>query len=64
MKIKDYIKQLQIIAERYPDAQLVYSMDEEGNHYEPVSFWPIPGHFDGEEFDSSETKNINAVCVN
>lgn len=63
MNLKEYIQQLQIIADKYPDAQLVYSMDEEGNLYEPISFWPVPGHFDGEQFNP-DTENVNAICVN
>jgi hypothetical protein len=67
MTIKQYIKQLQLIAKKYPDAELVYSVDEEGNAFDTVDFWPVPGHFDAGEgaFNTdTEGKKVNAVCVN
>ena len=63
MKLKSYIKELQKIAEKYPEAQVVYSADEEGNDFFLVEFEPTIGYFDGNTFSQDET-TINAVCVN
>lgn len=64
MKLKDYIKQLQVIAKTHPNATVVYSSDEEGNSYSEVVYSPTLGRFDGErEFDDA-TSYKNAVCIN
>jgi hypothetical protein len=42
-------------------------VDEEGNAFDTVDFWPVPGHFDAGEgaFNTdTEGKKVNAVCVN
>lgn len=40
MKIKSYIKKLQKLAERYPNAVLVAASDDEGNSFNEVNFGP------------------------
>jgi UDP-N-acetylglucosamine 2-epimerase len=40
MKLKEYAAQIARLAEKYPEAQVVYSIDEEGNLYKPVLLEP------------------------
>lgn len=68
MKLEKYIKHLQEIAKRYPDLDVIYSSDEEGNNFDIVEFKPSVGKFDPEafrdmSFDTND-KNPNAVCIN
>lgn len=48
MKMKEYAKFIAVLAEKYPDAQAIYALDEEGNGFEPVDFAPIAGQFGGD----------------
>jgi hypothetical protein len=69
MKIKEYIAALQKIADKYPDADTVYSCDDEGNRFSHVHFTPTVGNFNGDEFYSKKDAKeqglaINAVCIN
>jgi UDP-N-acetylglucosamine 2-epimerase len=63
MKLKDYIKKLQEIADKHPNLTVVYAADDEGNRFSEVFYDPSYGHFDGESFENGD-KKINAVCVN
>jgi len=40
MKLKVYAKAINILLERFPDAEVYYSIDDEGNHYMPVYYEP------------------------
>lgn len=75
MKIKDYIKDLQKWAEKYPNAEVVYAADDEGNSYHSVNWTGTPGMFHDDSFyqdddkdyfeESTEEKfEINAICIN
>jgi hypothetical protein len=68
MHINEYIAQLQEIAKKYPKAEMVYSVDEEGNGFDAVFNLPTPGHFDastgGFQPRPHARKKVNAVCVN
>lgn len=72
MKIKDYIKKLQELAEKYPDASVVYSKDDEGNSFHLCQFSPSLGNFENDEWiaddGTDEFKNeyggVNAICLN
>jgi hypothetical protein len=69
MTLKEYISELQKIEEKYPDIQLVYSSDAEGNRFEEVFYTPSLGHFEDAEFiekdsEDFEDREINAVCIN
>lgn len=69
MKIKDYLKNLQKLAKKYPDADVITSSDEEGNRFEKVFFVPSAVYFsNGEiitELDAKEgCLKLNAICLN
>jgi hypothetical protein len=66
MKLKEYIEELQKIAQDYPDAVVVYSADDEGNYFEEVHFGPSVGRFSNGEWESGEDMQgkPNAVCIN
>ena len=71
MKLKEYIKKLQKVAETHPNATVIYSKDDEGNDFSESQHFPCLGNFyegsflsdDGtEEFKNEQ--EINAVCLN
>lgn len=62
MKLKAYAAKLAKLAEKYPDANVVHSKDDEGNGFGEVIYDPTAGTFAEGEFSKSE--NVNAVCVN
>ena len=66
MKLKEYISHLQKIAKNYPDLEVIYSADDEGNKYGTVHYNPTVGEFDGETFSTEVVgdKKPNAVCIN
>jgi len=69
MKLKKYIIKLQKLAEKHPEAEVVYSKDDEGNGYQPVHFDPSAGRFEDGEWEPDDnteefTEKINAVCLN
>ena len=71
MKLSQYIKKLQAIEKKYPDINVVFAADEEGNSFHELTFTPSVGDFNGSDFindDGTEefTNNyeINAVCLN
>jgi len=77
MKLNDYIKSLQKIAKKYPDLNVVYAKDDEGNGFKEITFHPSVGNFapfnnfcggdfvgdDGTE-EFAKKFEINAVCLN
>lgn len=69
--VKDLIHHLKSL--KKPNAELVYSCDDEGNSYSPVFYTPILGKFvDGEfftkdglskiEYDKLGSKEV--ICIN
>jgi hypothetical protein len=66
MKIKDYIERLNRLAELYPDAELVYSCDDEGNHYSEVLFHPSCGEVKDDEWNPclETAENVKHICLN
>lgn len=71
MKLKEYIKELQKIADEHPDLEVVYATDDEGNSFGTVNNIPSLGHYEGGwqgEFCSIPAEDadlkINAVCIN
>lgn len=71
MKLRKYIADLQKLTNDYPDLEVVYSADDEGNYYGKVEYSPSLGHYDHAErsFGQGEDENskaleINAVCIN
>jgi len=63
MKLKDFVEKLRELSDDYPDACVIYSIDEEGNGFEKVMFDPSPGRYEDGEFDN-DNEEINAVCIN
>jgi hypothetical protein len=62
MKLKTYAKKIAKLAEKHPDAKVIYAIDDEGNDFRLVLLDPTPGHFDDDGFKNEGT--VNAVCVN
>lgn len=71
MKLKEYAAKLTELAKEYPNAKVVYTIDDEGNDFREVNFTPSPGNFgDGEFISDDGTEEfgqqfkINSVCIN
>jgi hypothetical protein len=68
LELKHHVDTLLKLYPEYKDAQLVYSVDEEGNGFNPVSYSPSIGFYDGNYFTEAETSTgVNgekAVCIN
>jgi hypothetical protein len=70
MKFKDYIENMNKLAEENPhilNMDVVYSEDDEGNNFNLVNYTPTTGHFDKDECSFSledEGSEINSVCIN
>jgi hypothetical protein len=64
MTLKEYIKELKKLEKLYPNAQLVYSSDDEGNSFEKVHMGPTAGMFEGREFGGCKPDEVNAICIN
>ena len=66
MKLKFYAEAILKLALHYPDAEVVYSCDDEGDRFSFVNYEPTTGKYyeDESEFDSDTEGSINAVCVN
>lgn len=75
MKLKEYAELINKIANHYPNLEVIYAKDDEGNDFQEVVYEPSIGYFEeGEytEFDSIEDdeqqflniKNCNAICIN
>ena len=67
MRLVDYALLIVNLANKHPEATVIYSIDEEGNSFEPVQYGPSAGKYDkkNREFthDDSNSK-ANAVCIN
>jgi hypothetical protein len=78
MKLKEYAETINKLAERYPDLEVVYSSDDEGNSFQKLILCGSLGHFEGDyhgeftdedyfeedgEFNEREYK-VNAICIN
>lgn len=68
MKLKDYAARIAELAKKYPNVEVVYSSDDEGNSFQKVSFFPDAGRFDAGKWkiekDLDERERVNAVCLN
>jgi len=74
MKFKEYIEQLNKLAQERPETleyEVVSASDEEGNSFTAVNFTPTVGYHDGEyigEFISEDDPDLeeecNSVCIN
>ncbi len=67
MKLSEYAKSINELVKKHPDAEVVYSIDEEGNVFKPVIYTPTAGTYSNGEFsgeEDSEDRGVIAVCVN
>jgi len=67
MKLREYAIHIAKLVEKHPNATVVFSSDEEGNHFEEVRFNPTTGQFSTGEFfphDGTKTFKVDAICVN
>ena len=69
MKLKRYIRILERLAEKNPDAleyEVVYGKDDEGNGFDTVKYAPSIGVYEDGEFDPNNLtgEQRNAVCLN
>lgn len=67
MKLKDYIKQLEKIAEKNPNALVISASDEEGNSFNEVHFAPTIFFYSKENNSISDVEYngyVEAVCIN
>ena len=69
MTLKIYLEGLNKFAQENPETlemEVVTSVDDEGNGFNPVLYSPTKGHYKQREFIShKQSKNhTNAVCVN
>jgi hypothetical protein len=71
MTLKEYIKNLQAVEKKYPDLEVVYSIDDEGNGFSRAHHTPCIGDYQDGEFiayenteEFKENFKINAVCIN
>lgn len=69
MKLKDYISELNKLVEANPDIlelDVIYSVDDEGNEFDYVSYPPSLGMYEDGSFDSDHYsgEEINAICIN
>jgi hypothetical protein len=59
MTLKEYSESISKLAEKYPDALVVYSSDDEGNSFQKVSSGGTLGFFDGDYYgDFSALQHI------
>jgi hypothetical protein len=72
MTLEYYVKCLNILLEKHPEYAefpVIYSTDDEGNHYQPVYFIPGVITVDNPESNypepvNSEILKPNAICIN
>lgn len=70
MTLKEYAKEINKLAEKYPNVLVVYSSDDEGNSFHRVNHAGTVGFFDnGDFFDLGYVEDIfgkkpNAVWIN
>lgn len=76
MKLKEYAELINKIANRYPNLEVIYSKDDEGNDFQEVVYEPSIGYFEDNEysaFSNSVTtdenvilneESCNAICIN
>jgi len=63
MKLKSYIAELQVFADKYPDLEVVYFSHDEMNPFCEVREEPTIGNYLMGSFDE-DCEKVNAVCLN
>lgn len=67
MKLKQFTENLNKLMEERPetaDFDVVTSIDDEGNGFNLVYYNPQVGHYDSNEKEFYQEKEVNAVCIN
>lgn len=69
VKVKDVLASLQKLVEEHPEAlelDVITSIDDEGNSFNPVYYTPTLGEFDEDYsgFINVGIDKANAVCLN
>ncbi len=65
MKLRDYVKLINNLAKKYPNAKVIYSIDDEGNDFCMVHYAPQAGNFNSDEGEwDNNVKPVNSVCIN
>lgn len=58
MKIEQYAKLINEIAKKHPDAEVLYSSDDEGRHFDKVHYMPSYNTY------IINGKKLKGICVN
>jgi len=67
MKFEEFVKNLNELIEGRPETaefDVVVSIDDEGNGFNLVHYTPAVGHYDSENREFEDEKELNAVCIN
>lgn len=65
MKLVEFAQNIKHFAEKYPNLEVVFSKDDEGNGFSRIFYSPSLGLFEDGEFSTQcEIKEINAICIN
>jgi hypothetical protein len=65
MTLKEYSNKIRNLARKFPDAEVVYASDEEGNTFTKLYYEPTVGIFkDNGFYGTKDPKVVNAVCIN
>lgn len=73
MTFKEYLANLNKFAEEHPEAlelDVIASIDDEGNGYNKVQYYPSVGRFEDGEFrgldedSDDDEEDTNAICIN
>jgi len=67
MKLKEYVVYIAKLVEKYPNATMVFSSDDEGNSFKEVRFNPTTGKWKNGEWlpnDGTKKFKVNSICVN
>lgn len=59
MKMKQYAQLIIDIAKKYPDAEVLYSSDDEGNRFSTVVYAPSY-----DTFEMMNGEEVKGVCIN
>jgi hypothetical protein len=63
MKLKEYAAIIAKMAEKHPDALVIYASDTEVKSYKPVLFRPVFGQYNNGKCETP-VETVNALCVN
>ncbi len=71
MKLKDYLNHLNGLVEQNKELlelDVVYSVDDEGNGFDKVKYFPCIGTYESGSFitfrEDSHKGDLNAICIN